>query len=126
LPVYIRGIQTGFTVSTSSRGGIVGKLVFSGFGLFFAVVGGFFVAMAWNGLQETKAMQQWVETPCTIVSSEMQDADEDYKLVLGYTYTFNNQIYTAEHYGKKNHYTAENVIETTSGKIRHGTSVAMR
>ncbi|RKX37532.1 MAG: hypothetical protein DRP64_17030 [Verrucomicrobia bacterium] len=101
----------GFTVSTSSRGGIVGKIIFSGFGLFFAVFGCFFVRMAWISLLETQAMQLWVETPCTIVSSEMQDAGEDYKLVLSYTYAFNGQTYTAERYGSEESYTADSVGE---------------
>jgi hypothetical protein len=50
-----------------------------------------FVKQALASLQETKAMQQWVETPCAIVSSEMKDAGEDYKLILSYTYSFSRE-----------------------------------
>lgn len=112
----------GFAVSTSSRGGIVGKIIFSGFGLFFAVFGCFFVRMAWTSLLETQAMQQWVQTPCTIVSSEMQDTGEDYKLALSYTYAFNGQTYTAERYGSEESYTADSVgeIDQMQKKLRTG------
>ncbi|MCF7849655.1 MAG: DUF3592 domain-containing protein [Kiritimatiellales bacterium] len=101
----------GFAIATGSSRGTGGKIVFSGFGLVFAMFGCLFVASAWDGMLETKAMQQWADTPCTIVSSEMQDAGEDYKLVLSYSYIFDGQTYTAERYGKEKHYTAESVGE---------------
>lgn len=101
----------GIHISTRSGGGIFGKLLFSGFGLFFAGIGFFFVSMSWSGMLETKAMQQWAEIPCTIISSEMQDNGQDYKLVLSYTYSFNGQTFTAGRYGKEKSYTAESVGE---------------
>ena len=101
----------GVTILSGSTGGIGGKIICSVFGLIFAAFGCFFISMAWNGMLESKAMQHWVETPCTIVSSAMQDAGEDYKLVLSYSYTYNGQSYTTDRYSKEKQYTAESVGE---------------
>ncbi|MDD3276826.1 MAG: DUF3592 domain-containing protein, partial [Kiritimatiellales bacterium] len=98
-------------VRLSAGGGVFGKLIFSAFGLLFAVFGSMFVKQALASLQETKAMQQWVETPCAIVSSEMKDAGEDYKLILSYTYSFNGQPHTATRYGHQNDFKADSVSE---------------
>lgn len=103
----------GFRISTHSSGGsgIFGKLVFSAFGLFFAFMGSMFVKQEWSALQETRAMQQWTQTPCAILSSEMQDAGDDFKLVLSYAYTFDGRSYTATRYGRRDNFTAERIGE---------------
>lgn len=101
----------GFTISTGARGGIIGKLVFSAFGLFFAFIGTQFVKQEWKSLQETKAMQDWTKTTCTIVSSEMKDDGEDFRLAVIYRYELDGTSYTAERYGKRASYTAESVGE---------------
>lgn len=90
---------------------MVGKLVFSGFGLFFAFIGTQFVKQEWKNLQETKAMQQWPQTACTIVTSEVKDDGEDFRLELSYQYLVNGKTFTAERYGKNKYCTAETIGE---------------
>jgi hypothetical protein len=99
----------GFTVSTGGRGGIIGKLVFSVFGLFFAFIGTQFVKQEWKSLQETKAMQEWTKTTCTMISSEMKDDGEDFKLEVVYRYEVEGAAFTGERYGRRNYYSAETV-----------------
>ena len=102
----------GFTISTrSGSGGIVGKLIFSAFGLFFAFIGSQFVKQEWKNLQETTAMQQWAQTSCTIVSSETKDDGEDFRLEVSYRYEVDGKIFTSTRYGKRPHYMAETVGE---------------
>ena len=101
----------GMRISTGSRGGIIGKLLFSAFGLFFAFIGTQFVKQEWKTLQETKAMQQWTQAACTIVSSEVKDDGEDFRLAVSYRYQVNGQTYTAERYGKNKHLTKETIVE---------------
>lgn len=113
----------GFTISTrSGGGGIIGKLVFTAFGLFFAFIGSQFVKQEWKGLQETKAMQQWTQTSCTIVSSAMKDDGEDFRLEVSYRYEVNEKIFTSTRYGKRPHYTAETVgeIDQTRKRLQPG------
>ncbi|MEN8254355.1 MAG: DUF3592 domain-containing protein [Verrucomicrobiota bacterium] len=114
--------------SNTSRGpGIIGKLVFSGFGLFFAVFG-FQIAVKqeWGKLQETIAMQQWQQVPCTIVSSTAKDAGEDFQLMVSFRYEANGQTFIADRYGKYPHFTADSIIEVDQeqkkfpkGKVTH-------
>ncbi len=102
------------TSSSISSRGIVGKLLFTAFGLFFAFIGTEFVKQEWKNLQETKAMQQWAQTSCTIVSSAMKDDGEDFRLEVSYRYEVDEKIFTSTRYGKHPHYTAE-----TIGEIDH-------
>lgn len=90
---------------------MAGKFIFSVFGLFFALFGTLFVNQEWKNLQETKAMQEWAETPCTIVSSNIEDYGEDYRLSIAFSYTVDEKIYTGERYGKQPHQTAETFVE---------------
>lgn len=100
-----------FTASKPSTGGIAKKLIFGAFGLFFAGIGCMFVKKELYSLQETKAMQRWAETPCIIASSEIQDAGEDFELVLSYTYSFNGRSYTATRCERQGNFTDESVVE---------------
>ncbi len=111
-----------FRVSSRSGGGIVGKLMFSAFGLFFAFIGTQFVKQEWRGLQETKAMQQWVQTPCTLVSSELKDAGEDFRLEVSYRYEVDEKILTSTRYGRRPCYTAETIgeIDQASKRLQPG------
>ncbi len=105
------------TSSVSSRG-IVGKLLFSAFGLFFAVIGSQVVKKEWKGLQEVKAMQQWAQTSCSIVSSETKDDGEDFRLEVSYRYEVDGKIFTSTRYGKRPHYTAETIGEIDQARKR--------
>ncbi|MBN2683793.1 MAG: DUF3592 domain-containing protein [Pontiellaceae bacterium] len=98
-------------INLSKGSGIAGSLVFSAFGLFFAVMGSFFVAQEWKGLQEIKAMQEWSQTPCTIESSDVEDEGDDFKLVLSYAYTVGEKDYTGHRYSKQENLTAESITE---------------
>lgn len=101
----------GVTISSGKGNGIIGKLIFTGFGLFFAFIGSLFAKQAWQSLQETKAMQQWAQTSCTIISSEVEDDGEDFKLAVSYSYSVEGKTYTAERYGHRTCYTAETLGE---------------
>lgn len=112
-------------VSASFGGGIVGKIVFSAFGLLFAFMGSMFVNQEWNSLQETKAMQEWVQTPCTITGSKTEDAGEDFRLKLTYRYTVGGISHKGSRYGKQKHYTAESIgdIKAAQKKFPRGKTV---
>lgn len=104
---------------TTSRGtGIIGKLIFSAFGLFFAFMGSMFVRQELEALKETKAMQQWIQTPCEITSSDVQDAGEDFKLALSYSYSFDGRDYTATRYSRAQTLTAETITEINQAQKR--------
>ena len=116
----------GFTFSTRSGGGIVGKIIFTTFGLFFAFIGTQFVKQEWNALQETKAMKQWVKAPCSIESSEIRDDGEDFRLDIVFSYEINGHIYRATRYGRSEYLTKETIGEIdqahktyTTGKTTH-------
>jgi len=96
---------------TGTGSGKVGNLIFSGFGLFFALVGLLFVKQEWSALQEARAMQQWAQTPCAIVSSEIADDGENFRLDLSYRYKVGGRVFTSTRYGKRPHYTAETIGE---------------
>ncbi len=106
------------TSSSISNRGIIGKLIFSAFGLFFAVFGTQFVKQEWKGLQETKAMQQWAQTSCTIVSSETKDDGEDFRLEVSYRYEVDGKVFTSTRYGKRPYYTAETIGEIDQARKR--------
>ncbi|MDF7806385.1 DUF3592 domain-containing protein [Pontiellaceae bacterium B12219] len=93
--------------------GITGKLIFSAFGLFFAVFGLLFVKQEWKSLQATNAMQQWAPMVCTIKTCTVEDAGNDYRLSLSYRYTVNGQTYTADQYGKQRY-----LIRKSFGEIK--------
>ncbi|MDH3981988.1 MAG: DUF3592 domain-containing protein, partial [Kiritimatiellaceae bacterium] len=96
---------------TRTGGGNAGKLIFTAFGLAFAIFGSIFVKQQWTALLATKAMQQWEQLPCTIVSSEINESSEDYRLNVSYTYTVNGSIHTGTRFGKQPYYTAGTVAE---------------
>jgi len=106
------------TNRSSKRSGWVGNLIFSGFGLFFAFVGSQFVKQEWRNLQETKAMQAWVKTECTIVSSEMMDDGEDFKLEVAYRYEVDGAVFRSTRYGKNPNFTADKVGEVDQARKR--------
>ena len=112
----------GLTVSSRSSGGIAGKLIFSAFGLFFAFIGSQFVKQEWRNLQEAKAMQQWAHTSCILVSSEMKDDGEDFRLEVSYRYEVAGKVYTSTRYGRRPHYTAETIgeIDQIQKKLQKG------
>jgi hypothetical protein len=101
----------GLSISTRSGGGLLGKIIFSAFGLFFAFIGTQFVRQEWRNLKETQAMQRWTPTACTIVSSEINDEGEDFRLEVTYRYQVNGQTYTAERYSRNKYFTAETIGE---------------
>jgi len=110
------------TTSSIASRGIIHKLIFSAFGLFFAFIGTQFVKQEWKDLQEVKAMQQWGQTSCTLVSSEMKDDGEDFRLEVSYRYEVDSNIYTSTRYGKRPHYTAETIgeIDQARKKLQQG------
>lgn len=115
----------GMNISIGKGSGIVGKLIATGFGLFFAFIGFLFVKSEWKNLQETKAMQEWERTTCTIVSCESEDAGENFRLLLAYRYTVAEKSYTAERYENRNHfYTAETIgeIKRMESRLAAGTT----
>lgn len=106
----------GMHFSTHAGGGIAGKIIFSVFGLFFAFMGSMFVKQEWNALQDIKAMQQWVQPPCTIETSKTEDAGEDFQLVVTYRYAVNGKTFTGDQYGKRRYFKAETIGEIKSAE----------
>lgn len=115
----------GISISRSSGSGIVGKLLFSVFGMAFALMGSMFVKQEWKNLQDIKAMQAWSQTTGTIVSSKIEDAGEDFRLAVSYRYNVGDQTYTSERYGKQTSYSVETMgeAERAHQKLPEGKSV---
>ena len=69
-------------------------------GLFLAIVGGIFVQYLWNSYQRALVMDDWVETPCEIVFSEIDDGERNqkgfpkYVLRVEYHYDFGEKAFT--------------------------------
>ncbi len=105
-------------ISLGSGKGITGKLVATGFGLFFAFVGSQFVKQEWQNLQDVKAMQGWTKTPCTIIRSEVEDDGEDFRLDLAYQYEVNGQTFTGGRYSRRQYLTEEKIGEIKQAQAR--------
>ena len=111
---------------SAGRGeGITGRLVATGFGLFFALMGLMFVQQSWQGFREARAMQAWTRTPCMIVSSSMEDAGEDFRLLISYRYTVDGTAYTGSRYGEQERFTTESIeeIQQTLKRLSEGKQV---
>ncbi len=102
----------GLSISTGRANGMIGRVVFSVFGLAFALMGSFFVKQAWKSMHETKAMQAWSQTTGTIVSSKVEDDGEDFRLAISYHYEVGGHPYEGGRYGQQRYLTEE-----TLGKI---------
>ncbi len=103
------------TTSIGSRG-IVGKLIFSAFGLFFAFMGSMFAKQEWQSLQEIRAMQKWTAVPCTIETSRLEDHGEDFRLAVTYSYRVDGHTFTCDQYGMRKYFTADSIAEIKSAE----------
>ena len=103
-------MKRGVTV-IGAAGDIIKRLLFSAFGLFFAYIGLHAVRSGHERLDEIRAMQSWIGTPCTIVESEIEDHGEDYRLALTYRYDVDGHPYTASRYSASKFLTAESLGE---------------
>jgi uncharacterized membrane protein YidH (DUF202 family) len=112
----------GWTVTTQAGGGIIGKVIFSVFGLFFAILGSQFVKQEWQSLQKTKEMQQWAPMVCTVEACTVDDAGNDFRLTVSYRYTVNSHSYTADQYGKHRYLTRKTIgeIKAAEKKLQPG------
>lgn len=59
---------------TSTAASLGGRLWKAAMGLLLVVVGSVFVSYLWGSYQRAATMDDWVETPCRILSSEKIDA----------------------------------------------------
>ncbi len=64
----------------------VPRLLFSGFGVFFAAMSFFIISQQKENLDEAKAMQSWTPVACTVESAEIEDDGDDYRLRIVYRY----------------------------------------
>ncbi|QBG47563.1 DUF3592 domain-containing protein [Verrucomicrobia bacterium S94] len=96
-------------VSSSKGRRLTGRMLFSGFGLFFAFIGARFVQQEWNALQDVKAMQQWVQTSFRIVTSRIDDDHEGFRLFVSYTYSVDGHTCSANRIGKRRYLTTSNI-----------------
>ncbi len=90
-------VSTVRKATTMSRGCLV--LFFS---VFFLAGCGFFVLFFVIPIYGVLRARSWVETPCTIVSSEVKthhdDEGETYSIYIVYNYTFDGRQYQSERY----------------------------
>lgn len=84
------------------KSSIAGRIWKIGMGLVLVLVGGIFVQYLWNAYQRATVMDDWVETPCEIISSGLDDTEVNQKgfpkyiLEVEYTYQFEGQSYTGD------------------------------
>ncbi len=75
-----------------------------GMGLSLIAAGAFFVWYLWAFYQKAGRMDDWVETPCTIEKSEIDDSGltqhyaTKYSLVTEYRYAFRGESYLGNRY----------------------------
>ncbi len=105
-------------VKASVGGGIFGKLIFSAFGLVFALIGTQFVKQEWKTLQDVKAMQQWAQIPCTIKTSRTEDDGQNFRLAFVYRYSVGSTDYTGTRYSTRPYLTAETIGEIKRAEKR--------
>jgi len=88
------------TPSSALSSQIAGRLWKFCMGLFLAFVGGIFVQYLWNAYQRASLMDDWVETPCEIVSAGLNDSEKNrkgfpkYILEVEYLYDFGEKTYS--------------------------------
>lgn len=87
----------------AGTGSLVGGVLL---GLTVAAMGAAFVALLWHGFQKARAMDGWLATPCTIVSSEVTGnrptphSPESYVFEVAYAYRAGDESYLGEVYKK--------------------------
>jgi hypothetical protein len=86
------------SVDQSRRSGGCGAIAF--FGLFFAAGSGMLYFMTLRPLGSVLLARNWDETPCRIVSSDVEaGSDGDtFKIVIRYTYDYDGRAWTSERY----------------------------
>ena len=90
------------TVSSDGKpAGVVGKVCLSIFFAIFALMGLMFVVMIARDAGRTVGTYSWVETPCVILESGVQENVKEstpFRFTVKYSYTYANQAHTAETY----------------------------
>jgi len=80
--------------SPTPRTNLGGRLWKIAMGALLMVVGSVFVSYLWGAYQRAALMDSWVETPCTILSTSMDDTGRNqkgmpkYTLFVSYEYEF--------------------------------------
>jgi Protein of unknown function (DUF3592) len=83
---------------------MAGKLWMISMGLFLMALGSFFMWYLWAFFQKSSRMDHWVETPCVIEKSEVDDSGfnqhygKKYALVTVYRYQFKGQEYVGQRF----------------------------
>ena len=79
-----------------------GRLWMAGMGLAMAAAGAFFGWFLWKNFDVARVMDAWVETPCQIVASTIDDSQIDqhfetkFEFQVSYRYEFEGQAYLGE------------------------------
>lgn len=79
-----------------------GRLWMAGMGLAMAAAGVFFGWFLWKNFDVARVMDAWVETPCQVVASTIDDSQIDqhfetkFEFQVSYRYTFDDQSYLGE------------------------------
>ncbi|MCB1062937.1 MAG: DUF3592 domain-containing protein [Verrucomicrobiae bacterium] len=79
-----------------------GRLWMAGMGLSMAAAGAFFMWFLWKNFDIATAMDTWVETPCTILASTIDDSQMDqhfetkYEFQTSYRYEFGGVSYLGD------------------------------
>ncbi|MBK1834387.1 DUF3592 domain-containing protein [Roseibacillus ishigakijimensis] len=86
------------------KAGTAGSFYLIGIGLLLAGVGGIFTALLGSSYLRARSMDQWQETPCVILESEVRERQigpavpVDYSLGILYGYDFAGEPYSSENY----------------------------
>ena len=113
------------SIPANFLGRLFNKVFTTSLGLFFVFIGVEAVSSSWEGVQKAREMQAWKQTSCTIISSEMKEKGENFRLTILYRYDVNEKVYTSNRYGKKPYYSAETIkeIDAVQKKLSKGKTV---
>lgn len=91
-------------IQSAQPSAIAGRIWKAGMGLFLVAIGSGFAWYLWASYQKAKAMHAWIETPATVVLSEVQDWKSteytivEFKPVVRYRYEFEGEIYESDQF----------------------------
>ena len=84
----------------SSKHNIAGRVWSAGLGLVLILMGGIFVWYLWAAYQRAAVTDSWIETPCVVTSSKIDDSQltqhysTKFRLDLEYSYVFEGKDFT--------------------------------
>lgn len=89
--------------ATPSSPSVAGRIYLAAIGLSLALMGGIFFWLMWRSFDRARAMHDWPEVPCVILSSEVEERRIDpnsaaeFRLNVLYGYDWKGEAKTGDH-----------------------------